>query len=508
MKLNYLKIITFLAFVPLSLTSRAELTLDYEGSVSVGAGVGGDFAPYYISSLEHGRYSQQFNVQAEAAVWHSMDTTRRFSYAFGLDLIGGYASSVEYERYNVADQSWYTHPEHPSRAWVQQIYGALKYRSLFLEAGARERGSALLNQRLTSGDLIESGNARPIPQVRAGFIDFQNIPFTNGWVQLQGEVGYGYLLDDNWWENHYNYYNYHISKKTFYNYKRLYFRTKPSERFSLTIGMQAAGQFGGEETFYINGKKSSTYSYPHDLKTFFKMLIPRQDGGEGFYTGNHLGCWDIRGRYRLRDGKEVFAYVSWPWEDGSGIGKLNGWDGLWGLEYKANRSGFLTGAVVEYLDFTNQSGPIHYAPADYEGTTVNDHASGSDDYYNNRAHNSYAYYGMSIGTPALMAPIYNISGYPAYRANVMRGFHIAFEGTLHPGLDYRVKGGYRKAWGSGYFMLPEPIHLTAFMLEANWHPARVKGFTVNGRLELDRGNMSCNQLGAMVTVKYNGFLKF
>ncbi len=490
----------------MALTARAEYPLSYEASLSVGAG-SGDFAPYYISALKGGRFSSSSNVRAEASVWREMESDRRFSYGFGLDLIGGYASSVDYGRYSAADEAWHQHAMRPSSAWIQQLYGEVKYRSVFLTAGMKEHKSALLNQNLTSGDLVESGNARPIPQVRAGFIDFQDIPFTNGWVQIQGEVAYGKMMDNDWWSDHYNYYNSFLGQDTWYNYKRCYFRTRPSEPRSVTVGMQAAGEFGGHATFYNKGVYDRTLKHSSSLKTFLKMLIPRNDGGDGFYTGNHLGSWDFKARYRLKSGHELSGYFSWPFEDGSGIGKQNGWDGLWGIEYKAPVKGIVSGAVIEYLDFTNQSGPIHFNPNDFPDTTVADHTSGADDYYNNGTYNSYAYYGMSIGTPALMAPIYNLDGYNRYVGNAMRGFHIGVEGSLSGSVDYRVKGGYRKAWGSGYIMLPDAIHLTSVMAEVTWRPASVKGLTVNASVGLDRGDMPANAFGTLVTVKYDGLFK-
>lgn len=484
---------------------HGEYPIEYSVSVSAGGGIG-EFSPYYISSLQGGRFSQQYNLQGEVVATKKLVLSDRFSYGFGLDVIGGASSSVKYDRYDVSTASMTTHSLKPSAAWLQQFYGELKWRSIFLNAGLKERGSALLNNTLTSGDLIESGNSRPIPQVRAGFIDFQNIPFTSGWIQIQGEAAYGMLLDDGWWEDHYNYYNYHITKKGLYNYKRTYFRTKPSERFSVTIGMQAAAKFSGTAYYYNKGKLERTEHNKSGLKTFVKMLIPIEDGGETFYTGSHLGSWDMRARYTLNNGDKLYGYFSFPWEDGSGIGKLNGWDGLWGIEYQSGSRSIISSAVIEYLDFTNQSGPLHFNPADYEGTTIPDHVSGSDDYYNNLGQNPYAYFGMSIGTPALMAPIYNTNGYMGYCANVMRGFHIGIEGSITSHIDYRVKGGYRKAWGSGYFLLPSPVHLTAVMIDVSWRPGRIEGLTVNGKIEVDRGNMPCNATGAMITVKYDGLL--
>ncbi len=485
----------------------AEEPVCYEASLTAGIG-SGTFSPYYLSALRHGRFTQSRNLQGELSAWKDVDREKRFSYGFGVDVIGGVASSASYERYSAEIEGWYTHSERPSAIWLQQLYGELKYRCLFLEAGLREQSSAILNQRLTSGDLIESGNTRPMPQLRAGFIDFQDIPLTNGWLQISGEGAFGYMADNGWWKDHYNYYNSHIATDQFYNYKRAYFRTKPSKPFSVTFGMQAAATFAGTSKLYNKGVVTKVEVHPKSLKYFLKMILPTQDGGEGFYSGNHLGTWDIRMRYRLKNNDEIFAYTSWLWDDGSGIGKLNGWDGLWGIEYKAASQGYVTGVVAEYFDFTNQSGPIHFNAADAPGCNIPAHASGADDYYNNAGYNSFAYFGLSLGTPVMMAPLYNLDGYPNYIGNAIRGFHIGLEGNLSSELNYRMKGGYRKAWGTPKKMLKTPIHLTSVMMEATWRPRRSKGFSFYGAMELDRGNMPSNAFGVMAGVKYDGRFNF
>lgn len=496
---------SFLGLALAMMSASAQYGLEYDVSLTAGAG-SGDFAPYYMSSLRHGRFLDADNVQAEVAVSRPVDVDKRFSYGFGLDLIAGYASSVDYQRYDVGNKAWFEHAVRPSSARIQQLYCDVRYRGIFLSAGMKEWGSALLNNRLTSGDLIESGNARPIPQLRAGFNDFQDIPFTGGWIQIQGEIAYGKKVDNGWWQDHYNYYNGFISRNEYYNYKRCYFRTRPSEPFSVTVGMQFCRSFGGTTDFYEKGVLLKSETRSVKARTLLQMLLPVQDGGELFYSGNHLGSWDFRARYRLKNGREIYAYFSWPFEDGSGIAKKNGWDGLWGLEYQSPVPSIVSGIVVEYLDFTNQSGPIHYKPDDFPGTTVTDHVSGSDDYYNHSFYNSYAYYGMSIGTPAIMSPAYNLDGYNKFAANVMRGFHVGVEGSVSSSVDYRLKGGYRKAYGDAQILLPRPLHLTSVMAEVCWRPVKLPGMSVNATVAYDNGSMPCNAFGTMVTVRYNGLL--
>lgn len=486
-------------------TASAAYTIDYEASLTSTAATG-DFAPYYTSALGHGKITAPFNILAEAKAWRPIDLTKRFSYGFGADIIGGRSSATDYAVFR--NNAWSSRSVRPQSVILQQLYAEVKYRGVFLTAGMKEHTSALLDNELTSGDLTESGNARPIPEVRIGFIDFQNIPLTNGWIQIQGEIAYGKMTDSNWWLDHYNYYNYHVNTGEWYNYKRCYFRTRPSERFSVTVGMQAAATFGGRRYEYSDGELKRDEQFPVKLKSFWNAFLPMQGSGEDFYEGNHLGSWDFLARYTLSGGDELKAYFQWPWEDGSGIGRRNGWDGLWGIEWRsADDSRPITGAVIEYIDMTNQSGPQHYAPADNPGNTIVSESTGADDYYNNVFYNSYANYGLSIGTPMIMAPLYNLDGYPAYTANRMRGIHIAARGNVMPGLKWRARMAHRTGYGSGRLILPHDIHLTSMAFDMRLDIPGAQGLNLAGTVALDMGTMPGSSFGAMVTLSYSGLLK-
>lgn len=499
---------TAAALVTLALGAHAagsDIALGWHAGASAVAGTG-QWTPHYVSALSHGRYSAPRQILFEAGAEVAMDTTSRFAWGGGITLIGTAASTHNYGLYN-ASTGWSSRCVRPEAWRVQELWGAVKWRGVELNIGVMERMSALLNNSLSSGDLVESGNARPVPQARIGFIDFQNIPFTNGWVQIQGAVAFGKMTDSNWWLNQYNQYNYHITTGEWYNYQRCYFRTKPSERFSVTLGMQAATHFGGTMKRFSHGELLYQREFPVKAETFWKVFFPT-GGGEDFYVGHHLGSWDFMARYAIggRAGN-LRAYFQWPWEDGSGIGRRNGWDGLWGLEWTGNGSMWLNGVVIEYIDLTNQSGPQHYAPGDLPGTSITTESTGADDYYNNQMYNAYANYGVGMGSPMVMSPIYNLDGYPAYVGNRMRGFHIAAEGTV-AALQWRLKGGYRKAWGSGRVILREPIHSTSVAADVRWNVPRVPGLAVNGTVAFDCGTMPGNSFGVMAGVVYSGLIDF
>lgn len=473
-----------------------------------GAFGGSDFTPYYISANSHGRLSTQndalVNLGAELAVRPS----RRVDIRFGVDVIGGYTGSVDYMRWHVGDGAdapggWNTNPRYPSRLWLQQLYGRIDYRGVFLTAGMKEHSSALLDSRLSSGDLVESGNARPIPEVRVGFNDFQNIPFTRGWVQIQGELSYGKMADNGWLKDHYNYYEGHINLGALYSYKRCYFRTMPSQPLSVTVGMQVGAFFGGETAWYSKGVKIQERKFSKGIGQFFRMLVPT-DGGKDYYQGSSLGSWDLLARYRLKNGAQVRAYMQKPWEDGSGIGFLNGFDGLWGLEYRAARPGIVSAVVVEYLDFTNQSGPLHWDPDDEVGTDITTRAEGNDNYYNNYEYNSYANYGMAIGTPFLPSPVYNTDGHLQFADTRVRGFHVGVEGIISPEIGYRLLGGYRKGWGTARVPLKKPVTDTSLMVEASYTPRSLSALKLTAQLAMDAGSMFGDKVGAALSVTYTG----
>ncbi len=486
-----------------AIMASAQHHVGYDVSL-IGTAADGDFAPYYVASNNHGIITQSNNALLRAGLWHQVDTTKRFSFGYGLDIVGGLSSSTIYSRYDSLSMAFVDNSQKPAALWVQQLYAEIKYRQVFLSAGMKQHSSKLLNSRLSSGDLIESGNARPIPELRAGFIDFVDIPFLSGWLQIGGEISYGKFTDNDYMRNHYNYYNYHINTGSWYTYKRAYFRTKPSERLSVTIGAQAAGLFGGITEDYRNGKLFSKYDHPDGIGDFFEMFIPKNTSEEGFVLGNHLGSWDFMARYRLNNQDEIKAYFQWPWEDGSGIGKLNGFDGLWGVEYKNANGGIVNGVVVEYLDFTNQSGPMHWDPDDNPGTTITERAEGGDDYYNNAFYNSYANYGMSIGTPFLRSPIYNLDGYPAYVCNRVRGFHVGLEGNISNALNYRLMASYRKGWGSGLMPIATPLEDTSLSLDACYKIERVPGLSVSAQVALDNGSMYGDNFGCLMKLSYSG----
>ena len=87
-----------------------------------------------------------------------------------------------------------------STVFIQQANIDCSWKELRLSIGQKERWGELMNHRLTTGSLVESGNARPIPQVRLELHDYWNVPGTKGWFGIKGHIAYGKLTDGKWQE--------------------------------------------------------------------------------------------------------------------------------------------------------------------------------------------------------------------------------------------------------------------------------------------------------------------
>ena len=476
---------------------------------------GDQFAPYYIVSNAGALTTNANGIAAYLHAERPLERRDRLEYGYGVGVLAGYHNQLDYSRYNPQTKDFFINPTNHGTLSLRELWAGIKWRSLFLYAGMKPEERSLFNQRLGVGDLVMSDNARPVPQVRAGFIDFQDIPFTRGWVQIQGEVAWGKFSDNGWLEDRFNYYNSFYTTGVWMHYSRCYFRTNPRMPFYVTVGMQQATQFGGTWHQWRDGHEYASHHTDVRFKDFINALFPwtggssDSEGDQAYYSGNHLGSWDLMLTYRFRNGSTLKGYMQSPWEDGSGIGKLNGWDGVWGLEYSfAPGTPIIKTVLAEYVDLTNQSGPMHWAPGDFPGTQVTGQATGADDYYNNYMYNGWANYGRSIGTPFVKGTMYNRDGYLRFTDNRVRGFQLGAEGSVGQLLDWRALFSYRTSWGTPLLPSLEKRHDTSMLLEAAHNVHAVKGLRVGLQIAWDAGNLYEGQFGALLKVRYTLPVKF
>ena len=97
--------------------------VDYRAEVSA-HGSSGIFAPYYLSANRYGVVANGSGAYARAGAFIRMDSTRRFSYAAGIDLIGRYETASPVRQYQ--NGQWTTNYVRPSYFTIQQLYADVK----------------------------------------------------------------------------------------------------------------------------------------------------------------------------------------------------------------------------------------------------------------------------------------------------------------------------------------------------------------------------------------------
>jgi len=478
---------------------KTKITYDLATEAAVGTG---DYTAFQLVSNRHhvlGTRSNTAYMRGAVNIEHSLGKDLALSGA--VDVIAS------------------AHADH--KAYLQQCFANLSYQTFYIEIGTREEKLAIRNNQLSSGSFVKGTNAKPFAQLHIGTKDFWNLPYTKGWIQVHFDGGYGRYLDSNYREEAFyrgvtpsgTNINVKYATGIWMHQKHLYIRTNPTKRFFAMAGMEHAVQFGGTAYKYnIEGelvkKNKST-----DLKACFDVFLPfgdsnyaEHDAMEDWIFGNHVGMMTVQFGWNINKNHLLQAYVDNPFEDGSGIRKGNGWDGLWGLEYTNKLPGVqhVRGAVVEYFQTTNQSGPLHWDSRDYpqlKNSPIDDYVTGNDEYYNHTCYDSYTHYGMTPGTPLIASPIYNKDGYTAYRDNRVKAWHVGVNGEITEHLSYLVKGSYREGWGTYDMPLPTKHHSFDAMVQGIYTSGP---WQFSAAYAFDKGNIYGDNSTFDIKIGYHG----
>ncbi len=381
---------------------------------------------------------------------------------------------------------------------IQQAYTDFRYKWFGIFAGSKEMTAPLINSRLSSGELTWSGNSKPIPQIMIGIPEcLYLLPR----LAIKGEISYGWFTDSNWMEAHTNlaaggWYTKNIK----YHHKEGFVRIGvPGGKWQLDFGMTLDTQFGGQMV-----TASGVTDLGNSLKDYFRIFIPGSAGEDKpvndalFYQGNFVGTEQIRGTYR---GKEVAVslYLDNYFEDFSAMGKQNGWDGLWGLELKFKRFRPINNIVLEYLQTTNQSGPLHGLHEPEEGPVHK--TGGSDNYYNNGLYPGWAHWGMANGNPLLRSPIYNENGTLSFKYNRVKAVHLGWSGEISDEWEYMAKLTMNRTWGTHGAPTLDILENFSAYAAFQYRPAKLKTWAFHASLGLDTGDIYGDNFGFQLKVR-------
>ena len=369
---------------------------------------------------------------------------------------------------------------------VQQAYVDVRYKWIGLWGGSREVNTGLLNQQLSSGGLVWSGNARPIPQFCIGILDYVHIAPK---IQIKAQVSYGWFTDGKYQEKQVGE-KYPYIKKIKFHHKSFYLRFgAPKGHWLFDIGMRMDDQFGGYAT---RGIREGDLG--NGWKDYLNALIP-QNAGEGeYFDGNYLGSEHIKLTYQNKD-YCLSAYLENYYDDFSGMGKLNGMDGLWGIEYRTNKYQSINNIVLEYYQSTNQSGPLHGLDFSIVKKT-----GGADNYYNHALYPGWSHWGMSMGNPFVASPIYNKNGDLTFLYTRVKAIHLGWSGDITKEWTYRAKLSFNRTWGTPFKPIPEILENFSTFAEFKYIPSKWRGWSFTGSAAFDIGDIYGDNLGFQLKI--------
>ena len=493
--------IQFIVFVFMTLCSSAQIShlaenIQYSFSAQGTAGAG-DNASFWFTNNRYGLgTTDNFSGLARVALWRNVETDSLWFWrvGYGVDLVAPINSENGY--FN-----------------VQQAYADIEWKMLRLSIGQKERPSELKNPLLSTGGMTMGINARPIPQIRAEMADFWAVPGTHGIFSFKGHLAYGMYTDSKWQKKFNAGTSHAYTSGSLFHSKALFLRLGNRELFPLEFsgGLEMACQFGGtgyNVQQYAGGLLAQEIPLGGNiLNAFFPSGGDVNDENYTNASGNHVGSWHIRLDWKSK-GWSVGAYMEHMFEDHSQMFMQYGFwkDMLLGLEVNLSKNPFLSSFVYEYNTTMNQSGPIYH-----DKTAENpQQISARDEYYNNHIYGAWQMAGFVIGNPLILSPIYNnylgSAGNLSPQHNRIKVHHIGMMGVPTNGWSWRFL--YTHQYSLGTYMSPvyEPCSANYVLFETTYSPKWCRGLSMTASYGHNDGNLLGSSNGAMLTVKFNGWL--
>lgn len=449
-----------------SLTSNSE-AVHYFGEFSLLTSTG-DQAPTPLYTNTNGNISSlphSLNLSL-GVIKPATRPTRWFDYD-GAVVLTARAQFPQQYAYSTPDQNASV------TGYFRELYAHARLYIIDITAGIHSFYIGAGDSQLTSGSLLISNNAHPIPRISIGIDNWTAFPGLFGYFEFKGGISHGWLNDNN-----------SFVKGTLFHHKFVGGRLGGKLPVNISYEFHHVAQWGGYSSRYGD--------LGNDFAAFMNAFLEREGGTSSNEKlnaqGNHIGfqqlALDVKG-----DGWKVTAYWQYINEDGPtkiiGFG-MNNKDGLWGVNVTQTRWPYISGFTYEYLHTTDQSGPFH----DRDGCVY----GGNDNYFNNSIYRQgWTYYGNIIGSPFLSLDNNRVS---AHFAGV-RGDIFGFR--------YRVIESIATYYGT--YNNPSRTTNTTLLLEVRKRVPKAWDLEFGFAFSSDFGTRFGTSYGCLFTITKQGLIK-
>ncbi len=443
-------------------------SLYYMGEI-IGVASAGNYAPFLLQTNRNGNIAAApFSGNISAGIYKPATApTRWFDYDFAVQLTGRVAGGD-----NVIHGTGY----------FNQLYAHARLAFVDITAGIKPYHVGPQDDELSSGGLLFSQNAHPMPRVTVGFDDYVAFPGLFGYVEVKGGLTHAWFTDNEYVQKSYLHHLYAGG------------RVGGTLPVRLVYEFHHVAQWGGYSPVYGD--------LGNDGRSFLNAVLAGAGGSMANdqlnAQGNHIGSQILSIEFNYA-GWQAVVYWQSMFEDGPikfPTHAMNREDGLWGLYISQDKWKFINGFTYEFLNTTDQSGPYH----DRDGLIY----GGADNYFNNSIYrNGWNYYLRTIGTPYITSPIYNTNGEIATLNNRVMAHFVGVRGDIF-GYRYRLIASYAKNYGT--YSLPHESENTALLVEVTKQFEKAWGLEFSLSLATDIGNQFDNSFGAMLTITKRGLI--
>lgn len=268
---------------------------------------------------------------------------------------------------------------HFKNVFLQEGYIKAGYKNVEIWGGRFKDILGEVDKDLSSGSLGVSGNALPIPKIGFGFTNYVDVPLTNGWMQIRGQLSHGWFDNDRY------------MKYAYYHEKELYLRFG-KEKFKFFVGLQHYAEWGG---------RRNNQHLDRSLKGFWDVLTAASVNDNPSLSPGAVDSGLIYGEYHSGDQRAVSEfgfdldtkdvsihfYHQTPYEGNKLSENLKNIDQLSGLSFTFKKERSIVKKILMEFISTKQMGD--YIPA-----------SQRQSYYNNGGYETgWEYENRIIGTP-------------------------------------------------------------------------------------------------------------
>ncbi|GAB4031929.1 capsule assembly Wzi family protein [Spirosoma gilvum] len=390
-----------------------------------------------------------------------------------------------------------THPFLLPEAHLKLAIGSIE-----LYAGRRRDVIGLGDSLLSSGFIIGSGNALPIPKIQIATRGYVPLKFLKNFVSINAGYAHGWFTDA-------------YIQGSYLHQKYLYWRFgKPTASLKVHIGMNHQVQWGGQADYLLNSPYAEQGRLPSSFKYYGNVVMAsrptdyeNQDytSFDGSYRiGNHVGGHDF-GVELTTYHASILIYYQHPFEDVSGLLFQNLPDGLFGFRWKRPSPAHLTGlqvnhVVAEFLTTLYQSGATFWR--------INSSYQGKDNYFNHSQYQQgWSYQGRSIGTPFIATALELKSDIsqaaPTFFAdNRVQVYYIGMSGQFSKCTKWTTRLAYSRHYGTYDFPFITPLNQTSFLATALMPVSKGNRAFLYTSIAFDTGQVYAQTVGLSLCFLY------